>query len=123
MVTDNKQAPGVQALIDVDFVPMPMAAAMAYYDITAQRKVVGSAAQLVEMGRLVAIALSTVAPIYRIDEAGRQALALTADEINERLFKARPARLDDLAIRREDLTEAIATLKEARTSFSPPGAA
>jgi hypothetical protein len=117
MAVDNKKALGVQELLDVDFVPMTMAAAMAYFDITAQRKVVGSAAQLVEMGRLVAIALSTVAPIYRMAEGGEQPLAMTAEEINERLFKAKPARIDDLAIRRQDLAKAIATLKEARTSF------
>ena len=120
MAVDNKKAPCVQALLDRDFVPMTMAAGMAYFDITAQRNVAGSAAQLVEMGRLVAIALSTVAPIYRMAEGGQQALAMTAEEINERLFKARSARLDDLAIKRQDLAKAIATLKEARTTFGDP---
>ena len=121
MAADNKKAPAVQALLDVDFVPMTMAAAMAYFDITAHRKVVGSAAQLVEMGRLVAIALSTVAPIYRVAEGGKEAHALTTEQINERLFKAKTASLEDLAIKRGDLEKAIATLKEARTTFSPPG--
>jgi hypothetical protein len=120
MVADNKKPWGVQALLDAEFVPMPVAAAMAYFDITAQRKVVGSAAELVEVGRLVAIALSTVAPIYRVAEDGKRALALTADEINERLFRAKNPTLDDLAIRRDDLDQAIASLKEARASFDLP---
>ena len=120
MAADNKKLPGVQAVLDAEFVPMTMAAAMAYFDITAHRKVVGSAAQLVEIGRLVSIALSTVAPIYRVPEGGKEAHALATDEINERLFKAKPANLEDLAIRREDLQKAIATLKEARTTFGAP---
>jgi hypothetical protein len=120
MVTDNKKQPGLQALLDVEFVPMPMAAAMAYFDITAERKVVGSAADLAEVGRLVAIALSTVAPLYRVAEGGKQALVLTTEEINERLFRAKTPTLEDLAIKRDDLDKAIAALKEARASFSIP---
>jgi hypothetical protein len=120
MAADNKKVPGVQALLDVEFVPMTVASAMAYFDITAHRKVVGSEAQLVEIGRLVAIALSTVAPIYRMAVGGKEAHPLTTEEINERLFKARPASLEDLAIRRDDLQKAIATLKAARTTFGAP---
>src|SRR5262245_2257950 len=115
MAADNK-VPGVQALLDVELVPLGMASAMAYFDITGHRKVVGSEAQLAEIGRLVAIALSTVAPIYKVTEAGG-AVALTGDEINERLFKDRSQGLEGLAIRREHLQKAIATLKEARASF------
>jgi hypothetical protein len=116
MAADNK-APGVQALLDVELVPLSVASAMAYFDITGQRRVVGSDAQLAEIGRLVAIALSTVAPIYKMVEAGGPALALTTDEINERLFKEKSRGLEGLAIKREDLQNAITTLKEARASF------
>jgi len=116
MAADNK-VPGVQALLDVELVPLGMASAMAYFDITGHRKVVASEAQLAEIGRLVAIALSTVAPIYKVAEAGAPPLALTADEINECLFKDRSRGLEGLAIRREDLQKAITTLKEARASF------
>jgi hypothetical protein len=121
MVADNK-APGVQGLLDAEFVPMSTAAAKAYFEITAARKAVGSLAQLVETGRLVAIALSTVAPIYRLAEGGKQALVLSAGEINERLFNVKEPSLEDLAIRREDLDKAITTLREARASFAVPGA-
>jgi hypothetical protein len=121
MVADNK-APGVQGLLDAEFVPMSTAAAKAYFEITAERKAVGSLAQLVETGRLVAIALSTVAPIYRLAGGGKQALVLSAGEINERLFNVKEPSLEDLAIRREDLDKAITTLREARASFAVPGA-
>ena len=47
-------------------------------------------------------------------------IARLSDPRNERLFKARPASLEDLAIPRDDLQKAIATLKEARTAFAPP---
>lgn len=116
MVADNKKATGVQALLEVDFVPMPVAAAMAYLDITGHRKVVGSAAELTEMGRLVAVALSTVAPVYRVAE-GQPASVLSAAEINEHLFKSRSPALSELAMKRDELQKAIATLKEARTTF------
>jgi hypothetical protein len=116
MGADNK-APGVQALLDVEFVPMGVAAAMAYFDITGQRRAVGSEAQLAEIGRLVAIALSTVAAIYKVAEAGGRAVALTEDELNERLFKQKSHDLEGLAVMREDLEKAIITLKEARASF------
>ena len=116
MAADNK-APGVRALVDVEFVPMGVAAATAYFDVTGQRKAVASEAQLAEIGRLVAIALSTVAPIYKVTEAGGRAVTLTGDEINERLFKQKSHGLEGLAVRREDLEKAIATLKEARASF------
>jgi hypothetical protein len=120
MLADNKKRPGLQALLDVEFVPMTVAAAMAYFDITAQRKVVGSAADLVEVGRLVAIALSSVAPLYRMTEDGQRAVVLTSEEINQRLFQAKTSTLEDLAIKRDDLDKAIASLKEARASFDLP---
>lgn len=77
----------------------------------------GSEAQLAEIGRLVAIALSTVPPIYKVAETGGRAVALADNELNERLFKQRSHGLEGLAIKREDLEKAIATLKEARASF------
>jgi hypothetical protein len=117
MAADNKKAPGVRALLDVELVPMTMAAAMAYFDITGHGKAVGSAAELAEMGRLVAMALSTVAPIYRLAE-GEPPSVLSASQINEHLFKTRTPVLDELAIRRDDLQKAIATLKAARTTFA-----
>ena len=120
MVADNKKLPGVQALLDVEFVPMPVAAAMAYFDITGQRKVVGSEADLAEISRLVAMALSTVSRIYRLADGEARATALSTTEINELLFQTRPPRLHDLAIKRDDLDRAIASLKEARASFDFP---
>jgi hypothetical protein len=117
MPSFNKDAPSVQALVDVELVPMPVAAAVAYVDITGQRKVVGSEAELAEVGRLVAIALSTVAPIYRVAEGPERPSVLDAEEINEALFKTKSPSLEGLAIARADLQRAIVSLKEARASF------
>jgi len=126
MTAHNKKAPapkGVQALLDVDFVPMPMAAARAYFDITGERKVTGSELELADISRLVAIALSTVAPIYRMAEDAERPSELSAAEINTLLFQARPVNLTGILIKREDLERAIVTLKEARASFGTSAAA
>jgi len=126
MSADNKKGSvtaGVQAVLDADFVPLPMATAMAYFDITGERKVTGSELELADISRLVAIALSTVAPIYRMADGAARPSELSAAEINTALFQARPVNLTGLLIRRADLERAIVTLKEARASFDSPGRA
>jgi hypothetical protein len=74
---------------------------------------------LAEMRRLVAIALSTVAPIHRLKGNGEGANLLSAAEINDLLFRAHDAApadgsLDRLCIRRGDLRTALKVLREAR---------
>lgn len=117
MVADDKNPPGTKARLDVEFVPMPVAAATAYYGITGERKVACSAAELAEINRLVAMALSTVAPIYRMTQGAARPSSLSAAEVNKLLFQTRSPDLSDVAIRRDDLQGAIAALRRARTSL------
>lgn len=96
--------------LDEELVPLPVAATVAYFQITEAAQQVAGQAELAQAVERVAIALSTVVPIYR--GAG----ALSEQEVNEvlcRPLKERRerARLDDLAIRRGDLRRAMATLK------------
>jgi hypothetical protein len=89
-------------------VPLPVAATVAYFEITEAAKQVRTHDDLAEMRRLVAIALSTV--------------VLNAAQINDLLFRQRDAagpyaNLDQLCIRRGDLRTALKLLKEARIAF------
>ena len=103
-------------LLDEEFMPLHLAAGIAYSQI------MGSLQQRADDIQLVGIALSTVAPIYRATHGGAGATRLSAQEIEDRLFRplrssGAPPALRDLRIRRRDLDAAIAALKEARAAF------
>jgi hypothetical protein len=73
------------------------------------------------MRRLVAIALSTVAPIFAAKANGEGPMRLSTAQINEFLYRPADAAayttLDQLCIRRGDLRTALKVLKEARMAF------
>lgn len=113
----DKNPPGTKARLDVEYVPMPVAAATAYFGITGERKVACSAAELAQINRLVAMALSSVAPIYRMTEGAGRPSILSSAEVHKLLFQTRSPDLSDVAIKRDDLQSAIAALRQARTSL------
>jgi hypothetical protein len=103
--------------VEAELVPLRLAAKVAYFHITDAVRQASSDADLAEIVHLVAIALSTVAPIRRADGA-----ALTDAELRELFYRplkrhAGKPDLDAFAIRRADLKNAMATLKEARLVF------
>jgi hypothetical protein len=107
---------------EAEFIPLGLAASIAYGHITGAQRAVPSAQDL----ELVGIALSTVAPLWRETPAGTGLLRLSAAEIEALLFqplrsRGRRARLDNLRIRRSDLRKAMATLKEARLAYGGRG--
>jgi len=115
---DNRQDETAAApTADEGLVVLTVAAAMTYFYIS-EGKGQGDGA-LAEILPLVAIALSTVAPIRRADGA-----ALAEHEVDELLFRrkagvgASAATLARLRIRRGDLSKAMTLLKEARVAFS-----
>jgi hypothetical protein len=73
---------------------------------------------------LAAMALSMVAPIYDQDASG-QLRAISAHQINERLFKVvqleKRQRRRGLVMRVDDLEHAIELLKTANADFRPDG--
>ena len=106
--------------LDQEFVPLPIAAAAAYY------KVAGVARRLPEerLGEaihLMAIALSTVAPIYMATRGADGPFVLCSAEIEELLFRPlkskAPPDLDDLRIRKADMEHGIETLKASRSAY------
>lgn len=104
------------ALLDEEFMPLHLAAGIAY------SRIMGALQQRADDVQLVGIALSTVAPIYRATHDGAGATRLGAREIEDRLFRPLrsrgvPPMLGDLRIRRGDLDAASAALKEARAAF------
>ena len=98
--------------LDGDLVPLAVAATVAYFHITEAAQQVTAQQDLADVVPLVAIALSTVAPIYG-DSAG----ALSHAAVRERLYKERRPSLEGLTIRRGDLRNAMDTLREARATF------
>ncbi len=104
------------ARLDEEFMPLPVAAGIAYAEIIGSTQLQAS-----EDVPLVGIALSTVAPIYRTTRPDGL-VRLSLAEIDQRLLlplrskNGQPA-LDDLRIRRSDLRPAIAAPKEARAAF------
>jgi hypothetical protein len=117
-VAQNESHDAVRALeLEPELLPLRVAAKIAYFHITDAVRQVSSEEQLADIVHLVAIALSTVAPIRR---AGGEVLADA--ELNELLYRrlgqpgAKPD-LEGFVIRREDLKSAMTTLKEARIVF------
>lgn len=101
----------VRAAIDDEMVPLAVAATVAYFHVTDGAHQVSTQSDLADVVPLVAIALSTVAPIH--GENG----ALMSAQVRARLYGSRRPSLDGLSIRRGDLRTAIITLREARTAF------
>ena len=104
-------------VLDAEYLPLPIAALVAYYRITDVRRQVPQN-QIGETVRAMAVALSTVATIYGPAEAGKERSALTDSELDELLFRplgsaARPA-LDHLCIRKADMQRGIEALKASR---------
>lgn len=102
-----------RARLDDEMVSLPVAATVAYFHITDAAKQVGSQADLAEIVGLVAIALSTVAPIHAKDGP------CSAARLRELLYNDRRPNVDGLTIRRGDLRTAMISLREARASFGP----
>ena len=103
--------------LEVELVPLRVAATVAYFHVTDSMRQVSSEKDLAEIVHLVAIALSTVAPIRRADGA-----VLTSAELHEIFYRPlgrrlRKPELEGLVIRRGDLKNAMVTLKEARMVF------
>ena len=103
--------------LEAELVALRVAATVAYFHITDSVRQVSSTEDLAEIVHLVAIALSTVAPIRRADGA-----ALTDAELHDLFYRSlgKPGGkpdLEGLAIRRSDLKSAMTTLKEARVVF------
>src|SRR4051812_4896047 len=90
---------------------------VAYFQLTAPKRQMEGGAELVRALPMVAIALSTVAPIFRVEEAAGEPVSMR--DLQPLLFArdeagAAIAHLDGLGIRRRDLHHAIRVLKEAR---------
>lgn len=99
-----------------ELVPLSEAAAVAYHIITERPVALRDPAALREARGLVAIALSTVAPLLRQENGG--AVPLSSPELKQRLFTPGVSPdLDGLCIRRLDLLRAIESLREAHQAF------
>jgi len=105
-------------VLDREFVPLPIAAAAAYYRVTGMTRRLEED-RLGETIHLMAIALSTVAPIYMATVGG--AFVLSAAEVKDFLFRPlksnAPPDLDCLRIRKADMERGIETLKASRNAF------
>jgi hypothetical protein len=97
-----------------ELVPLADAAAAAYHIIVDRPVPLKDPHALREVRDLVAIALTSVAPVLRQENGA--VVPVSTTEVDERLF-GRPARLDDLCIRRLDLLRAVESLKEAHGSL------
>jgi hypothetical protein len=119
----NQPAAARQAgpLLDEQFIGLEVAATLAYFHVSESSRDAGGDAQLAEVIPLVAIALSTVAPIYMGVDGGAAAVVLTSAEVKDLLFRLQRKggvhNLRNLVMRREDLTRGMTTLKEARIAF------
>jgi hypothetical protein len=91
-----------------------VAASVAYFHLTDAAHQVTAESDLADVVPLVAIALSTVAPIHADHgPVGDAALRVL-------LYGERRPNLDGLSIRRGDLRTAMITLREARAAFGAP---
>jgi hypothetical protein len=103
-----------------DVLELELGCLVAYFQLTAPKRQMEGAAELVRALPMVAIALSTVAPIFPVEGAAGEAMSMR--DLQPLLFArdeagAAVAHLDGLGIRRGDLDHAITVLKEARMSF------
>lgn len=111
-----------QAELDAEMVSLAVAANVTYFHLTEVTRQVDSNDDLAQMLRVVSVALSQVAPIYRVPAKGQQPVPLGSREVDEVFFT--PMRegteapsLDGFCIRRGDLRQALVTLREARNLF------
>jgi hypothetical protein len=122
----KEKSPARKSSIELhrELVPLSEAAAVAYHVITEKPESLADARELGDVRGLVAIALSTVSPILKVDDG--EARPLSSAQIEERLFFPAAQGLRDrrsvpdfsaLYIRRGDLVRAIETLKQAHISF------
>ena len=102
-----------QGRLDEELVPLHVAATVAYFHITDAAHQVSTREALAVVVPLVAIALSTIAPIHA--ENG----PLSSAALRDALYKERRPNVDGLMIRRGDLRRAMITLREARAAFGP----
>jgi hypothetical protein len=118
---NHDAAATAQKLLDQELVPLAVAATITYHHVTDAARQVSETASLREIVHFAAVALSTVAPIYRM---GPHSAPLSGPEIQELLFRplegVEPLQLDAYGVRRGDLRAALVTLKEARSAFGKP---
>ncbi|HUQ74963.1 MAG TPA: hypothetical protein VM183_09575 [Burkholderiales bacterium] len=105
--------------LDAEPVPLAVAARVAYFQLTDAVRQVSSEDDLAEVVHLVAIALSTVAPIRHASGG-----ILTDRELRELFYRplglvGKKPSLEGFVIRRGELKSAMTTLKEARIVFGP----
>lgn len=104
-----------------ELVPLAEAAAAAWHIITERPAPLKDPHALEEARGLVAVALSSVAPVLKGDSGA--AVPLTGPEVSERLFvRNGAADLDGLYMRRVDLLRAVELLREAHIAFDRQGA-
>src|SRR5256885_17103634 len=106
--------------VETELVPLRVAASIAYFHITDAARQVSREKELAEIGHLVAIALSTVAPILRADGT-----ALSETELRDLLYRPLGTAggrrdLQAFFIRRGERRTAMGTLQEARVVFCTP---
>jgi hypothetical protein len=110
--------PGIP--VSDEFIALPVAATVAYFHVSESDSEAGSEEHLAEIIPLVAIALSTVAPIYMSTDNGTAAFVLSSQEVRDLLFRSPKAKgysLENLVMHRHDVDRAMITLKEARIAF------
>ena len=103
-------------LLEAEYLPLPIAALVAYYKVTEVRRRLPQD-HIGETVHTMAIALSTVAPIYGPAADGQAGSRLTASQLDELLLRpSQMARssLDHLRIRRADMQRGIEALKANR---------
>ena len=111
-----------QAELDGEMVSLAVAANVTYFHLTEVTRQVDTNQDLAQMLRVVSVALSQVAPIYRAGHDGQEPAQLGSREIDDLFFTpmsdgAHGPSLDDFCIRRGDLRQALVTLREARSLF------
>ena len=107
-------------LLEAEYLPLPIAALVAYYKVTDVRRRVPQD-HLGETIHAMAVALSTVAPIYGPATDGKVGPRLTSSEVDALLLRpsgaAAQARLDELRIRKADMQRGIRALKASAGSL------
>jgi hypothetical protein len=106
-----------------ELVPLSEATAVTYHIVTQKPEALRDARDLDDVRGLVAIALSTVATILKLENGEPQPLG--SAQIAEQLFSGVSGQgdrriapdLSQLFVRRGDLVQAIELLKEAHASF------
>jgi|SRR5262249_4936814 len=109
-----------QELLEAEYLPLPIAALVAYYKVTDIRRRVPQD-HIGETIHAMAIALSTVAPIYGPAIDGKIGPRLSASEVDKLLLRpsqpAAQSRLDELRIRRADMQRGIEALRASAGSL------